>query len=278
MVKLLAGIISNCINVIFKIISLIKFNQISNFKSIIYDNIRNSYYVLNIEKKKITFFCPSEFSVGRINSLFTKEPETLDWIKGFNNQENNIFWDIGANIGLYSIYSKIVNEKLKVISFEPSTFNLNLLSRNISINSYEKDISIFPIALSDKKNYFSIFNETYLLEGASMSTFDNDFGYDSNIIIPQNKSKIFGTNIDELINSKILEVPDYIKIDVDGMEHLILLGAKETLKDKNIKSILIELNLDFKMQHDTCTKILETNGFKLDKALNSPMMQNSKKF
>ena len=32
------------------------------------------------------------------------------------------------------------------------------------------------------------------------------------------------------------------------------------------------------MQHDTCTKILETNGFKLDKALNSPMMQNSKKF
>ena len=71
-------------------------------------------------------------------SFFTKEPETLDWINNFEQKENLIFWDIGANIGLYSIYNSIKNKDSITISFEPSSSNLRILSRNISINKLKK--------------------------------------------------------------------------------------------------------------------------------------------
>ena len=49
----------------------------------------------------------------RVNTFYSKEPETLKWIDNFNEDKNIIFWDIGANIGLYSIYAALKFPKLK---------------------------------------------------------------------------------------------------------------------------------------------------------------------
>ena len=51
-----------------------------------------------------------------------------------------IFWDIGANIGIYSIYAALKHQHIQVVSFEPSTSNLRILSRNISINNLDEKI------------------------------------------------------------------------------------------------------------------------------------------
>ena len=48
-----------------------------------------------------------------------KEPETLKWIDKFENKENDIFWDIGSNIGLYSIYNSIKTIKQKLYHLNP---------------------------------------------------------------------------------------------------------------------------------------------------------------
>ena len=73
-----------------------------------------------------------------------------------NNFKNNkTFWDIGANIGIYSIYAATKFTKLKIIAFEPSTSNTRTLSRNISINNFDNKIKIFPIALCNKPNILS---------------------------------------------------------------------------------------------------------------------------
>ena len=56
------------------------------------------------------------------------------------------------------------------------------------------------------------------------------------------KYSLFGTTINYLIKNSILQTPDYIKIDVDGIEHLILEGGSQYLEDKKIKSLLIEVN------------------------------------
>ena len=64
-----------------------------------------------------------------------------------------------------------------------------------------------------------------------------------------------------------MKIPDYIKIDVDGIEHLILKGGKKTLKNKKIKSILVEVNEKFKEQRKRINNIMVTSGFKLTKKL-----------
>ena len=122
-------------------------------------------------------------SLIRVQTLYTKEPETLKWMDNFKvDSEKSIFWDIGSNIGLYSIYATCIHENLNVVSFEPSTSNTRILSRNISINKLSDKIRIFQLPLCDKADVISNFNETQFTEGWSHSTFDNEIDYRGKIL------------------------------------------------------------------------------------------------
>ena len=138
-------------------------------------------------------------------------------------QKKIIFWDIGSNIGLYSIYAAVVHKNIEVISFEPSVNNLRILSRNISKNKLSNKIKLITNPLLDKPNIFSSMNENSTKEGSALNTFSK------NLILRKKfnskmEYKIFGTTINYLVQNKILDTPNYIKIDVDGLEHLILRG------------------------------------------------------
>ena len=141
--------------------------------------------------------------------------------------------------------------------------NLGILSRNISINNYEKKIQIMQLPLSDKKNKFQKMMETSLTEGGALSSFGYKFDHEGNKINAKNIYSIIGTSLDDLIRKKIIKIPDYIKIDVDGTEHIILKGMKENLKNKKIKSILIEVNKKNKLQFNKIKKIMKLNNFAL---------------
>ena len=206
---------------------------------------------------------PNKLTDWRVKTFFSKEPETLEWIDSFNDKENSIFWDIGANIGLYSIYNTIKNTNSQTIAFEPSTSNLRILSRNISINNFEKKIKILPIPLTNKENSFLIMNEHDFVEGGALNSFGEKYNFEGKIFESKMRYQIFGTTINYLLDNKILEVPDYIKIDVDGIEHLILQGGDKYLKDKKIKSLSIEINENFKEQYDEVLKIMNENNFKI---------------
>ena len=95
--------------------------------------------------KYLNFFSPNYLIDLLVRDFFKKEPETLQWIDNFKKEEKIIFWDIGSNIGLYTIYAAAIIDNIEVISFEPSTSNLRVLSRNISINHLENKIKIFQI-------------------------------------------------------------------------------------------------------------------------------------
>ena len=233
----------------------------------IHDKIQaKQYYSKIINEKKTNFFCPSATTLYRVETLLTKEPETLSWINEFKKYNSNkiIFWDIGANIGIYSIYGAIKFKDIEIVSFEPSTSNTRTLSRNISINNLHNKIKVFPLALSDKENIISFFNETKFAEGGASSSFNSTKDEDGNFLDNKrinNKYNIFGTSIDYLILNKILVCPNYIKIDVDGIEHLILDGAKSILSNKNLRELSIEMNPNYVEQYDNINKIMEDNGF-----------------
>ncbi len=237
------------------------------------------YKYINILDNKIKFFIPNEIVNWRVSSFFSKEPETLEWIDNFENKENLIFWDIGANIGLYSIYNAIKNKKSTTIAFEPSSSNLRVLTRNISINNLENDIKVFPIPLSNKENYFQIMNEGSFVEGGALNSFGERYDFDGKEFNPKMKYNIFGTSINSLIKNKILTIPDYIKIDVDGIEHLILEGGDMILNDKKIKSLSIEINENFEIQYNNILKIMNKFNFRiLHKKHNNEMSDPKSKF
>lgn len=229
----------------------------------------NSYTNIKILNTNIKFFTPNEITKWRINTFFSKEPETLDWINNFKKKNKIIFWDIGSNIGLYSIYAALKHQNIEIISFEPSTSNLRVLSRNISINKLENKIKIFQIPLGNKKNKFLKMKESAFVEGSALHAFGESYNYKGEKFLSNNNYKIYGTTINYLLSQKILGIPDYIKIDVDGTEHEILKGANLYLKNLKIKSLLIELNKNFKKQFNTSTKVLSKNNFKLKYQINS---------
>ena len=229
----------------------------------------NSYTKIKILNKNIKFFTPNQITKWRINTFFSKEPETLEWINNFKKKNKIIFWDIGANIGLYSIYAALKHVNIEIISFEPSTSNLRVLSRNISINKLENKIKIFQIPLGNKKNKFLKMKESAFIEGSALHSFGGNYNYKGKKFLSKNNYKIYGTTINYLLSQKILDIPDYIKIDVDGIEHEILKGANLYLKNLKIKSLLIELNKNFKKQFNTSTKVLSKNNFKLKNQINS---------
>ena len=178
---------------------------------------------------KLMFFHEdiSETVQLRLDHFFTKERETISWIKNHMDKES-VFWDIGANIGQYGIFASIIH-KCKTYLIEPEPQNFSNLCINILLNNlkYTNPISI---ALSDKSEYSSI--DMKPNAGNSQNKINKDYFFNHYLWVD---------TVDNLV-SKHFIAPTHLKIDVDGVELKILKGASNTLK--NVKSILVEAHPD----------------------------------
>jgi FkbM family methyltransferase len=251
---------------IFKILSFfdLLFFKITKRRFLIYfqkflDN--DAYKVVKILNTNVNFYIPNLLTKWRVDTFFTKEPETLEWIDSFENEAKIVFWDIGSNIGLYSIYAALKFENIEVVSFEPSTSNLRVLSRNISINKLENKIKINQFPLTNKDNQYLVMQESEFCEGGAFNSFGEDFDHKGEVFHSQNNYKVYGTSINYLLENKILQIPDYIKIDVDGLEHFILEGGDQFLGNEKVKSISIEINENFEEQYDAIHKYMNKFDF-----------------
>ena len=247
-----------------------------NFKEF-YEN--NQYTNKIVLGQTLKFFIPNKLIKWRVDTFLSKEPETIDWINSFPEKERFIFWDIGSNIGLYSIYNSVKNKDSITISFEPSTSNLRVLSRNISINKLEEKIKILSMPLTNNENCFQKMKEGNFVEGGALNAFGVSHDFQGNNFTSEINYQILGTTINYLLDNKILEIPNFIKIDVDGIEHLILEGANKYLNNPKIKSISVELNESFKEQFESVISLLDKNNFKiLSKKHNDLLFDKTSKF
>lgn len=166
-------------------------------KDIIEFNIAASYHDLNV-----------------INSLTNQ----------ISKKNINIFWDVGANIGSTSlpIAKKFPNLKLKL--FEPSPAVMGTLIQNLTINTeLIKQCNLYCIALSNQNNLDKLFTSNEVFNsgvgGLGLSSNREKFGVYLNTYTGDYLIKEFG-----------LEIPQIIKIDVEGFEIEVLEGLKETIK------------------------------------------------
>ena len=221
---------------------------------------------------KINFCIPSGWARVRAETFSTKEPETLGWIDDFSS--GTILWDIGGNLGLYSLYTALKDNTAKVYTFEPSVFNLEILARNIVLNGLQNQITIIPMALSDK-NGTGILHMSTTAWGGAMSTFGQNYGHDGEQMDEVFSYKLPSCSLDDLTDYFGIEQPNAIKMDVDGIEHLILKGGESILKSTQLTTILIEVNDDFAEQRDTVKIQLEEAGWKLKDKLHAAWAENS---
>lgn len=217
----------------------------------------------------LTFAVPNKLNFFRVDSFSAKEPETLEWIDGI--PQGSVLWDIGANIGLYTCYAAKAR-RCRVVAFEPSVFNLELLARNISLNGLTGNVTIVPFPLTDALT-ISTLNMTTTEWGGAMSTFDQSYTYDGSVLKKVFELRVIGLSMDEALALLRIAQPDYIKMDVDGIEHLILKGGTEVLK--NIKSVLIEINDDFEEQAVNSVRYLREAGLVVKAKRHANMFDHS---
>lgn len=191
-----------------------------------------------IKEREIFFHTPNWITEYRVRTLYSKEPETIEWINKFTI--GSVIFDIGANVGMYSIYAA-VEKNCKVFAFEVSPPNLESLYRNVAKNNI-RNVSVVPIGLSSQTKPTNLFlsNENFTWGGAHNSISIN---IDQKGFTMKNTLDVstIGISLDDAVKYLKLPQPKYIKIDVDGLEFLILKGAINTLK--KCKSLLIEVDL-----------------------------------
>jgi FkbM family methyltransferase len=204
----------------------------------------------------LKFSVPNALNQYRAESFSSKEPETLEWIDNISSGE--YLWDIGANVGLYSIYA--AKKDIRVYAFEPSVFNLEVLARNIFLNGVMDQVTIIPLPLSGHL-VESRLKMTTTVWGGALSTFEKDFGHDGETIKEVFEFPTLGISMIDAVERLKIRQPDYIKMDVDGIEHIILEGGLPVLK--SVKSVLIEINDNFDVQAKESKALLKEAGLTL---------------
>jgi len=196
----------------------------------------------------------------RGTTFFLKEPETVIWIQSF--EENDSLFDIGANIGIYSLYA--ASRGHKVVSIEPQAMNFACLVLNVMDNQFGNLIKTYPFCFHEKLKI----SQLYLIEGSEWgtanSTFDREFGAHGQKITCMHEHGSLGISLDELVLSLNFN-PTHIKIDVDGNELLVLKGGKKTLKSPAVKSVLIELAEDHPEYQESMDILIEAGFFLAEK-------------
>ena len=183
----------------------------------------------------------------RAKAMFSKEPGTIKWISSF--EPNSVFYDVGANVGVYTLYG--CKRVKQVYAFEPHLGNCMNLIKNVKLNKAD-NVKVMSVALHNKVGFFN-FDYRSDVTASSASQLDSNPQFE-----PIGTEYKFAVTIDDL--QQTLRPPDYVKIDVDGNEILILHGMKEALTQKRIKSLQVELGSN----KDEAARFLANYGYKIE--------------
>lgn len=211
------------------------------------------------DKTKLVFFAPTEVALFRYKTILGKEPETIRWLDTLD--ENDILFDVGANIGIYTLYGAAL-KGCRVVAIEPGYANYWTLCQNIQLNKLDKQVKGYCLALGSEDKTADLFSGgTHA--GEALIALDrplDDAGTEFNVKFVQG---MLSMRLDTLIQTFGAPCPTAMKIDVDGFEIPLIEGATSTLKNEILKKISIEMNLLDIEKCNRINQILLSNGFKL---------------
>lgn len=196
---------------------------------------------LDYERRDIYIHINSDAEKTMRANACRKEPHTVSWIEDLFKPGDVIF-DIGANNGSYSLVAAAhLKGDCEVYSIEPAWFNFMQLNRNVRLNGFQS--CIYPICLAfSNSSGIQWFHYSSEEIGSAFHTVGNPIDVFGQQFKPVASSPLATMTIDFFVK-QLQKHPNHIKIDVDGVEGLIIEGAQETLNSELLQSIQIELNM-----------------------------------
>ena len=178
------------------------------------------------------------------------------WLGSYEHEKRRLFesivspgaavFDIGAHAGFYTLLaSELVGADGEVLAFEPQPRNLGYLREHLRINAIA-NVRVIPAAVMDSEG------AAWFEEGANSST-----GH----LAPTGQLRVDTVTLDGLISSGEAPAPDFLKIDVEGAEILVLKGAQTLLAERGPT---IFLATHGRFMRDTCCEFLNALGYELD--------------
>lgn len=161
-------------------------------------------------------------------------------------QKGGVVFDVGANVGFYTMLASVlVGPSGKVFAFEPVPRNIELLKKHLRLNRIS-NATVIEKAVSDT-NGQACFNDS---TNTSMGHLDVSGGLN-----------VLTVSIDSLISEGSVAPPNYMKIDVEGAEFLVLSGARATLIEHHPIIFLATHGAEV---HQQCCELLKSLGYRLE--------------
>ncbi len=196
---------------------------------------RKSFYIFN--KFLYTLGLKGMGITNYQSDFISGEKVALDLIKRNMSSSRPIFMDVGANRGEYSAMLIRLFPFAKIYSFEPVDSSFCELKRNLSPFN---NIEVIKKGLSSKEGRFDIYHGKNEKASPHSSMYlEVEKRHNKKEIMSE---KIEVTTIDLFCKNRKLKKINFLKIDVEGHEYDVLLGAKEMIKNKRIEVIQFEFN------------------------------------
>ena len=130
----------------------------------------------------------------------------------------DVFFDVGANIGLYSLVASLSHPDIKVYAFEPDPTIFDCLKNNVEIN-HVNNVHLNCSAITNYDGDITL----YLVPGASASTVEGFKKASEAISVP-------ALSLDTFVTKNNISRVDLIKIDTEATEPQVLEGARKLIK------------------------------------------------
>jgi FkbM family methyltransferase len=157
-------------------------------------------------------------------------------------QSGNVFWDVGANVGFYSLLASNLVGSGRVFAFEPAPRNLSYLRKHLELNRVT-NVDVLAIAVSDRNGISSFETEE--------TGFMGHLSDEGKITVPT-------ATLDSLAEEGKILPPDYIKMDIEGAELLALRGASRTFQRYHPVLFLATHGREV---HTQCIQLLQSWGY-----------------
>lgn len=167
----------------------------------------------------------------RVDTFASKEPETLVWIDSF--PEGASFVDVGANIGLYSVYAGA--RGARVLAIEPGPENIFTLIRNVQLNNLSHQINLCFSPIGHRDGELVLIQQSTMEPGGARLT----------ALHRQDDAVISWQSSIRTLDSLCAEQdfwPDFLKVDIDGNEIELVRGAEKVIR--RAKQILLETDIE----------------------------------